>query len=142
MFVLVLANGSARHLPGVAKIKHENGVMLCLDEEGGIVDRYKPQEVMVYGDESSIDALMSDFSAAPTIVEKRVAANGLDCAARGCELPATLILDFDSALGRLTVGLCEAHQPLIDQGAKRIALDRLDLRRLAISDVFKLPSEQ
>ena len=61
MFVLVLASGSARPLPGIAQIKHEDDLVLYLDASGCIIERYKPQEVLIYGEEAAIDSLMADF---------------------------------------------------------------------------------
>ena len=134
MFLLVRADGSVQGLPGIAAIRNEGNELLCFDNAGAVAERYSAQEVLLYGDEARITPLIAETRAGPVAVQKmQVDGSEEPCCATGCIATATVIFTFDSAQGCMTLGLCRAHQDLIDDDAKKIVLNRLDLRRVTIA---------
>jgi hypothetical protein len=134
MFLLVLADGSARALPGVAEVRNEGNELLCFDDEGAIVERYTAQEVLLYGDEARIMPLIAETRAGQALVQK-MSVDGSEeaCCAVGCAATAAVLFTFESQQGGMKLGLCRAHECLIDDEAKKIVLNKLDLRRITIS---------
>jgi len=136
MFLLVRADGSVRALPGVAEIRNESNELLCFDDAGAMVERYTAPEVILYGDEEKIAPLIAETHAAQTTVEKMsVDGSKEPCCAVGCSSTAAVVYTFDGTQGGLKVGLCCAHESLIDDEAKKIVLNKLDLSRVIISEV-------
>ena len=135
MFLLVRADGSAQALPGVAEIRNEGNKLLCFDDAGAMVERYSAPEVILYGDEERIAPLIAETHAAQATVQKMsVDGSREPCCAVGCDDIEAVTFMFDGARGGVKLGLCGAHECLIDERAKTIALDELDLHRLVISE--------
>ena len=134
MFLLVLADGRVRALPGVAEVRNEGNELLCFDDEGAIVERYTAQEVLLYGDEARIAPLVAETRTGQAAVQK-TSADGTEepCCAIGCAANAAVLFTFESPQGGMKLGLCRAHECLIDDEAKKVVLNKLDLRRVTIS---------
>jgi hypothetical protein len=135
MFLLVRADGSIQALPGVAEIRNVDNELLCFDYAGAIVERYSAQEVLLYGDEDRITPLIAETNGDRPVVQK-ISVDGSEetCCAVSCSDTASVVFRFDSKQGGMKVGLCGAHEGLIDDQAKKIVLSKLDLRRVILSE--------
>ena len=134
MFLLVLTDGSVRALPDVAEVRNEGNELLCFDDAGAIVERYSAREVLLYGDEARITPLVAETRTGQAVVQK-MSVDGTEeaCCAVGCAATAAVVFRFESPQGGMKLGLCRAHECLIDDEAKKVALNKLDLRRVNIS---------
>jgi hypothetical protein len=134
MFLLVLADGSARALPRVAEVRNEGNELLCFDDTGAIVERYTAQDVLIYGDEAKIAPLIAESRTGQAVVQKMSADGAGDqCCAADCATTAAVVFTFESTRGGLKLGLCRTHEDLVDDEARKIVLNKLDLRRVTIS---------
>jgi len=135
MFLLIRTDGSVEPLSDVTRIENEGNGLICLDGAGAIVRRYAPQQVLLYGEEAKMLPLLAEDRAATAKVQ-RVTADGSQapCCAVGCDDTEAVTFMFDGARGGVKLGLCGAHECLIDVQGKTIALDELDLHRLVISE--------
>ena len=135
MFLLVLADGSVQALPGIAEVRNEGNELLCFDDAGALVERYTAQEVLLYGDEARITPLIAETRAGQAAVQKmNVDGSQEPCCAVGCCAAAAVTFTFEGTQGGMKLGLCHAHEGLIDDDAKKIVLNRLDLRRVTLTE--------
>ena len=61
MFLVVRSDGSIERLPGVAKIVNEDHTLSCYDEDGALLTSYIDREVMVYGQDRTVEPLIEAF---------------------------------------------------------------------------------
>ncbi len=134
MFLLVRADGTIEPLPGVFAIENDGTGLFCLDAMGAIVGRYTPQEVLLYGDDSRIPPLLAEYADSGSRTQKlTLDGHAEPCCAVACDNPAALAFIFKGPGVGMKISLCRAHEGLIDDRAKSVVLDDLDLRRLTIS---------
>ena len=133
MFLLVRTDGSVEPLPGVASIENDGKELLCRDGTGTIVHRYTPREVLLYGEEVRILPLLEEHRDPEARVQKLILdGSQQSCAALSCGDTAAVSFRFESPQGELKLGLCQGHQSLIDEQARTIVLNELDLHRLTV----------
>ena len=132
MFLLVRSDGSIETLPGVAAVENDGQALLCLDEAGEIIARYNAREVLLYGQDRRILPLMDEYWDSESAV-RQLDGRSMSCSASACNDTATVSFRFAGSHGEMNFGLCETHESLVNENAKTIAFDELDMRRMSIS---------
>jgi hypothetical protein len=58
MFRVVLADGSILEVPSVARAEVKENCLICYNEQGAVLQKYGSREVIAYGDDGSILAMI------------------------------------------------------------------------------------